>query len=154
MYSHSLWKWTDAAYVTICCQKWKKHKKGQPWMLYPAACCEFSTEALEGLTKCTASFTWAGTGFKMEIFTFFCLLSQPSAFLFFWIPFCHWQWSCSYTSGLLFPSSRWIEREEKRESPKWKTPILFGHIKLMFTGDSTKWLGWQKCLFWEWTLWE
>lgn len=78
MYSHSLWKWTDAAYVTICCQKWKKHKKGQPWMLYPAACCEFSTEALEGLTKCTASFTWSGTGFKMEIFTFSCLFSSPT----------------------------------------------------------------------------
>lgn len=35
----------------------KKHKKGQPSMFYPAACHDFFTEALEGLTKYTASFT-------------------------------------------------------------------------------------------------
>lgn len=42
-------------------------------MLYTAACCDFVTEALEGLTKCTASFTRYETGFKMDSFAFFCL---------------------------------------------------------------------------------
>lgn len=66
-------------------------------MVYPAACCDFSTEALEGLTKYTASFTWSGAGFKMEIFAFFCLLSFPYPLPspFFGIQFYHWQWNCS-----------------------------------------------------------
>lgn len=61
-------------------------------MFYPAACHDFFTEALEGLTKYTASFTWSQTGFKIDSFLFSCLLSMISSFPLFGIHFYQWQW--------------------------------------------------------------